>query len=141
MLLYFSLISDVLFRFLISRNQILTTNFSLRDINLLCYSIHLNRTLSELVRICPFPRGPQRLRSLDTFCSPRNPKVILETEHLVKSWHSPARKVSIFEGAARVQNLVQIVNANGKGSYKILGALFLALVVKIPSNSSASDSE
>lgn len=33
--------------------------------------------------------------------SPRNPEVLLETKHLFKSWDSPARKVAIFEGAAR----------------------------------------
>lgn len=41
------------------------------------------------------------MREDGTSRGPRNPEVILETKHLVESWDSPARKVAIFEGAAR----------------------------------------
>lgn len=35
-----------------------------------------------------------------TIHNPRNPEIILETKHLVKSWDSPGREEAIFEGAA-----------------------------------------
>lgn len=44
------------------------------------------------------------MRRGDAIRGPRNPEVTLETEHSVKSWHSPNREAAVFEGAARVYN-------------------------------------